>query len=209
MSVVSNLPRLRQRTTGSMLLGLAVAVVAAIAVLSLWRITQQRVEIDSVRSMAMQNAVDSDANANALRKANGRLEAAGEQPVAIPAPGPAGAVGATGAAGRDGLSVTGPAGPQGVRGRDGVPGAGVNGTNGSNGTAGAAGADGAIGATGATGPAGPAGTDGATGPAGPSGADGQPPQSWTFSYLGTSYTCTRASDFDPAAPKYDCDPDAP
>ncbi|MEV6879728.1 hypothetical protein [Amycolatopsis sp. NPDC051128] len=42
------------------------------------------------------------------------------------------------------------------------------------------------------------------------GADGQPPAGWTTSYAdGSTGTCSRAPDFDPAAPRYTCTRSAP
>jgi hypothetical protein len=50
------------------------------------------------------------------------------------------------------------------------------------------------------------GEPGAAGPPGPSGADGQPPFAWTTSYPdGSREECRRAAEFDPAAPRYDCE----
>ena len=66
------------------------------------------------------------------------------------------------------------------------------------------------------GPSGPPGRPGAnstvagpSGPPGPSGSPGQPPSSWTFTYGGATYTCSRATSFDPANPQYTCTPNAP
>lgn len=45
---------------------------------------------------------------------------------------------------------------------------------------------------------------------GQNGADGQPPAGWTTSYQdGSTETCSRATPFDPAAPRYTCTRSAP
>jgi hypothetical protein len=91
-------------------------------------------------------------------------------------------------------------GPQGLPGPQGPRGfAGPTGPPGKDGAAGADGAPGPSGADGATGATGPAG------PSGPSGSDGKPPTSWTFDWLGFTYTCTRTEPFDASAPTYECD----
>lgn len=140
-------------------------------------------------------------------------------------PGPAGATGDRGP-----MGPVGPAGPQGIPGQTGRPGnTGNTGATGATGSPGVAGRDGATGATGsqgqpgqdgqtgAVGPAGPAGKDGQdgapgpVGPAGPAGppgqngSDGKPPTSWTFTYLGVTYTCTR-NNTDDSSPTYSCTP---
>jgi len=122
-------------------------------------------------------------------------------------PGPAGPAGPPGIPGADGATIVGPrglAGPSGQVGPAGMP--GLVGAPGSPGPQGPQGSAGPAGPQGSAGPAGPAGAPGSPGPSGPSGADGQPPQSWTFTYLGVSYTCTRSTPFDPSAPTYDCAP---
>lgn len=98
--------------------------------------------------------------------------------------------------------VQGTQGPQGVQGIPGVkgdkgdPGApgpkgdkGDTGAEGTDGTPGTNGTDGVDGTQGDPGPAGPQGEPGATGPQGPQGEPGYP-SSWTFEYMGTTYTCT-------------------
>lgn len=57
----------------------------------------------------------------------------------------------------------------------------------------------------------PPGEDGEDGQDGADGADGEPPESWTFTTcdaLGqcTEQRCERAEDFDPDAPRYECEP---
>ncbi|HEY3482522.1 MAG TPA: hypothetical protein VGL02_26830 [Streptomyces sp.] len=65
------------------------------------------------------------------------------------------------------------------------------------------------------GPAGARGQDGQTPtcvsePSECRGADGQPPAGWTTTYPdGSTGTCTRVSDFDPANPRYTCTRSAP
>jgi hypothetical protein len=79
-------------------------------------------------------------------------------------------------------------GPQGIQGIEGEPGA-----DGAQGDPGPEGAQGATGATGDPGPPGPQGEQGPTGPAGADGADGEDGQdveSFTFDWLGQTYTCT-------------------
>lgn len=48
------------------------------------------------------------------------------------------------------------------------------------------------------------GEDGQDGKDGTDGRDGQPPVGWTFTFDGRQYTCRRADDFDPQAPRYEC-----
>lgn len=125
-----------------------------------------------------------------------QLQSHGLTPVVTPAtPGPQGPVGPAGTAG-----AIGPAGPPGAPGKDGAVGpTGAPGANGTNGT------DGAPGATGPAGPTGPQGPQGPPGPAGAEGKPGQPPSGWTTTYPdGSTETCTRAANFDPAAPQYTC-----
>jgi len=132
--------------------------------------------------------------------------------------GPAGEAGTAGAPGIPGLpglpgsdslvpGPAGPPGPQGVPGEPGPPGSpgpegdpgppGVDGSNGAPGSAGQPGSD-----SNAPGPAGPPGAAGAPGAPG---ANGEPPQGWTVTRGdGTTETCTRADNFDPAAPQYTC-----
>lgn len=87
----------------------------------------------------------------------------------------------------------GPQGPQGIQGEQGIQGdqgvPGQNGTSGINGTDGADGTDGATGPQGEPGEPGPQGPQGEPGPQGPQGEPGQDPESFTFTYLGVTYTC--------------------
>lgn len=66
---------------------------------------------------------------------------------------------------------------------------------------------------GPTGPPGRPGADstvpGPSGAPGPTGPAGQPPTSWTFTYNGTQYTCSRAVPFDPTSPQYTCTSPSP
>jgi type VI protein secretion system component VasK len=63
------------------------------------RLDNSRQDIASLKGQADDNAAASDANADALRQANTKLEAAGEEPVAVPVPGRA--AGRAGGEGRD------------------------------------------------------------------------------------------------------------
>ncbi|MDQ0756062.1 hypothetical protein [Arthrobacter sp. B3I4] len=116
-------------------------------------------------------------------------------------PGPKGDPGAPGKDGAEGppgsTGATGPGGPTGdagAAGSTGQPGAaGPSGTPGQTGPTGPAGAQGPTGPQGEPGPQGPAGADGQPGPPGPpgpNGASGTSPSSFTFTYLGTPYTCS-------------------
>jgi hypothetical protein len=117
-------------------------------------------------------------------------------PGPVGASGPQGPAGTTGAAGADGEG--GPAGPQGA--------------TGDQGPSGEPGPQGPVGETGPQGPQGVEGPPGATGPQGEPGVDGengQPPAGWTFTYLGLDYACAPVEDFDPQAPRYECEPVMP
>ena len=123
----------------------------------------------------------------------------GGTPKVTPAPGPTGPAGASG--------QPGPSGQNGRNGSNGGPG-----STGATGATGAAGSPGPAGATGPQGPAGPPGKDGqdgkdgATGPQGDTGPAGPPPSSWSWTYLGVTYTCVQDS---PGATTYTCSPAAP
>jgi len=110
--------------------------------------------------------------------------------VPVPVPGPRGPQGEPG---KSAPALTPSPGPQGPPGEDGddssVPGPA--------GSPGAPGVDSTV-----PGPTGPAGRDGRDGEAGD---DGRPPASWAFTYGGVTYTCTPVDEFDPAAPRYQCD----
>jgi hypothetical protein len=100
---------------------------------------------------------------------------------------------------------------EGQPGRPGRPGEdGRDGAPGDPGRPGRTGPEGQSGPSGPPGPAGPQGEPGETGPQGPTGDSGpqgpagQPPESWTFTHLGQTYTCT-----DPDGDRhYDCQPAA-
>lgn len=101
----------------------------------------------------------------------------------------------------DSVSPPRPPGPAGPKGRQGDPGpAGPEGAPGPAGPAGVDGKDGAggeTGDTGDTGPMGPAGPPGEPGPAGPA------PTSFTFTFMGVTWTCA-----DPEVDgTYTCTPD--
>jgi len=129
------------------------------------------------------------------------LEASAEGDIVVRGePGPPGPPGLEG--------PRGPTGPPGTSGEDGAPGdpgsTGAQGTDGTDGAQGPAGTDGRAGEPGSPGPQGPAGEpgpQGPAGPAGPTGPAGEPgpqgpagptgyPDSWTFTFLGTTYVCT-------------------
>ena len=164
----------------------------------------------SIQGMAQDlHAKDSDIAALAQQ-----VKGLGGTPVA----GPSGSPGKAGAAG-----TRGPRGPRGSPGPGGTSGKPAPTLTPSPGASGASGAPGKPGADstvpGPTGPPGPsstvAGPSGPPGPAGSDGADGKdgsdgkPPASWTFTYLGVTYTCRPVDGFDPDNPKYDCEPDQP
>ncbi|WP_228981307.1 collagen-like protein [Streptomyces sp. DH12] len=137
------------------------------------------------------------------------------EPKAVAGPpgpaGPAGVPGPTGPPGPPGVAITGAPGRTGPPGPVG-PSSTVPGPAGQNavGEPGPAGNPGPAGPPGPPGPAGADGTDGADGADGVDGrdgTDGQPPAGWTYTDTeGATYTCRRADDFDPAAPRYTCTP---
>jgi len=166
-------PRISRRTEIA-----AWAVVGALFLaLLVWLVVTVADQSDQIReTQAVNQAQDS-----ALAEANRRLEAAGEQPVATPEPGPAGEPGQVGPVGPPGPQ--GVRGPMGARGLQGIRGAlGEGGTDGSTGGTGATGPKGAKGETGATGLQGPAGADGADGADGQDGTDGADPWPFTFTF---------------------------
>lgn len=115
-------------------------------------------------------------------------------------PGEPGSPGQSGKPGQQGNpGQPGQSGPPGQPGKNGQPGqngtnppclAAPNQCNGQNGTNGQNGNDGPQGPQGPQGPAGPAGQDGKDGAQGPQGPAGPEPSSFTFTYLGVTYTCT-------------------
>jgi outer membrane murein-binding lipoprotein Lpp len=158
----------------------------------------QTSRIASLEDTAAERSSDVDRLADSLDATRAQLEQLGVEPAAPPPEvvvdqrGDAGPQGPAGRAGEPG-----PPGPTGDPGTDGAP--GVGGRPGEPGTTGAAGTPGPVGATGATGEPGstgapgepgPAGPQGDPGPAGPDGQPGSPPTSWTFTWLGTTWTCT-------------------
>lgn len=128
-------------------------------------------DLDDARADRAALAKAVEANSDALRDANRRLEDAGEPTVPVPPsptvePGPQGEPGAAG--------VQGPPGPQGPAGEAGKRGPrGFTGLDGPRGLPGAQGPAGEIGLTGATGPAGPQGEQGPRGEPGPKGEPGE------------------------------------
>lgn len=131
--------------------------------------------------------------------------------------------GPSGSPGRNGKSIVGPRGPKGDTGASGAPAPTLTpkpGPSGASGAPGKPGADSTVpGPSGPSGPPGPSSTvAGPSGPPGPAGSDGtngkdgtngSPPAGWTFTYLGTTYTCKPVDGFDPDNPQYDCEPDQP
>lgn len=132
-------------------------------------------------------------------------------------------LGATPVAGRPGSrGDVGPSGPRGEKGDRGEPGkaaptaspkpgpTGPRGAPGKDSTVpGPAGSPGqnATGVPGEPGKDGADGKDGAPGKDGKDGADGKPPAGWTYTDpAGVTYQCSPVSDFDPDAPRYDCQP---
>jgi hypothetical protein len=134
---------------------------------------------------------------NAGQQLAAQVRGLGATPVVSPPParaeqGPAGQAGAAGVVGQKG--DRGDKGDKGDSGQPGKPGAsGVPGVPGQPGQDGADGTDGAL------------GQPGEKGDPGQNGTDGQPPAGWTATYSdGSTETCARAADFDPAAPQYTC-----
>jgi hypothetical protein len=185
----------------SWLLVAAAGTVAVTAVGMIGGLVHAQGSIAELRAATRTNESTARQLGAGLAEANRRLEAAGEAPVPVPqvsiVAGPAGAAGLQGPVGAAGL--VGPVGASGAPGAVGAPG-----------PAGQAGTDGSAGADGQPGPAGPVGAQGDPGPAGvqgqpgTDGAGGEPPLSWAFTVGDTTYTCTRADPFDPAAPTYTC-----
>lgn len=110
------------------------------------------------------------------------------QPISPPAssiPGPSGPPGRQGLQGIPGpQGPTGPTGPRGLKGPKGQNGKTVQGPPGVAGPAGPQGEPGPVG------PKGEKGDKGDRGDTGPTGATGPEPVSFTFTYLGVTYTCT-------------------
>ena len=161
----------------------------------------------SIQTMA-QDGKQKDADIAALSQ---QVRGLGATPVA----GPSGSPGKAGAAGDRGSR--GPRGSTGPAGASGKPAPTLTPSPGASGASGAPGKPGADSTV--PGPPGPsstvAGPSGPPGPAGNNGTDGKdgsngkPPASWTFTYLGVTYTCRPVDNFDPDNPKYDCQPDQP
>jgi hypothetical protein len=181
--------------------GVAV-VVGVLGLALLWWAQHQ--QIDQLRADGNTTAAQAQQLAQQVRSLGGTPVV---QPAAPGPQGPQGLPGQNGATGPMGPpgpagapGVTGPAGPTGPPGAPGADGKdGVNGQDGETGPAGP---------TGEAGPAGPAGPQGPAGPPGPAGAagePGQPPSGWTTTYPdGSTETCSRAPNFDPASPQYEC-----
>jgi hypothetical protein len=176
------------------------------------------VAVGSFATMAiwMQGLSDDLRVSNDARDALARqVQSLGHKPVAGP----------PGSRGEAGASVVGPRGPQGDTGASGKPAPTITpkpGTSGASGSPGKPGADSTV--AGPTGPPGAdstvAGPQGEAGPVGQSGrdgkdgVDGQPPADWTYTWTDSAgvthtVTCTRAANFDPGSPQYDCTDSSP
>jgi len=142
-----------------------------------------------------------------------QVQRLGAKPIAGPAGsrgdvgglGPRGPKGSEGERGEGGPSgEPGDDGKAGRAGDEGDPGKGGDsgppGSPGNSGNDGANGSDGQPGPQGAPGPEGPRGEQG---PAGEQGPQGPAPSSWTFTYLGVTYTCTPSSS---GSTSYSCTP---
>lgn len=183
--------------------------------LVIWAGHRRDRQIDGLSTaLAAQRRQASESGQTPVARAPDQVREHPERPTVKPQPGP------TGPTGPAGLSIVGaridgcdlvliredgqeyPAGPVcgpvGSRGPSGSPGAA-----GSPGPSGSPGADGQDGATGPQGPAGPPGKDGQDGA---DGQDGQPPSSWTWTYIGVTYRCTRDDGSPDSSPTYTCRP---
>lgn len=181
-----------------------VAVVGALLLFGafLWGRATVQQQASQIGALSQQGGQLYD-DAKALQR---QVEASGQTPVASPAPisvpgvpGPAGATGATGDTGP--VGPTGPTGPVGPAGANPPCLAEPAQCRGADGEPGKDGADGAPGAAGADGQAGQPGADGAPGPAG---ANGKPPASFTFTFAGVAYQCTRDAVSPDEAATYTC-----
>lgn len=150
-------------------------------------IVQQGQALAAAQQLQLQQGTTIDNLAAALDESRDQLHDAGLDPVVPPSS----------------VYVEGPAGPQGPGPTDDQVAAAVRAYCALHG--------GCVGQTGESstvaGPSGPAGADGrdgADGATGSPGADGEPPVSWTFTWLATTYTCTRTDPFDATAPTYSC-----
>lgn len=188
----------------------ALGAVVALAILAWVVITMQQLGND------LRTANDArDALASQVQKLGGKPVAGppgsrGEPGETVVGPsGSPGPTGPPGPSGQPAPTLTPSPGASGASGEPGKPGADST-VAGPVGPSGQPGADSTI--PGPAGPAGPAGQDGADGQDGTDGrdgADGKPPASWTFTYLGVTYTCRPVDDFDESDPRYDCEPDQP
>lgn len=146
----------------------------------------------AVRGLSLAEQVQQTCRANSIAAVElGSACESAEQVVADPIPGPTGRPGLRGVQGIPGL--TGLRGEVGPRGPVGPPGAAIPGEDGADGSPGVDGKDGTD------------GTDGKDGTDGTDGAPGEPPAGWiTTRADGSTETCTRAVDFNPATPRYTC-----
>lgn len=166
----------------------AVSVVAVLALLGAFLLGQatQREQSATISSLSQQGD-QLYGDAKALER---QVAEAGQTPVVSPSP----------------ISVPGPAGAPGPKGDPGVP--GVDGVTPPcmAEPAQCRGADGAPGKDGAPGQAGAAGQPGADGAPGAAGAAGRPPASFSFTFAGMDYVCTRDGASPDDAATYSCNP---
>jgi hypothetical protein len=101
-----------------------------------------------------------------------------------------------------GACIVDPSQLRGEPGPAGLP--GPLGPQGPQGPMGDVGPSGPVGLTGPTGATGESGPTGPQGPQGPAGGNGQPPASFTWMFLGLTYTCVRDGGSPDNAPTYTC-----
>ncbi|GAA4849823.1 hypothetical protein GCM10023403_10790 [Pseudonocardia benzenivorans] len=166
----------------------AVSVVAVLALLGAFLLGQatQREQSATITSLSQQGD-QLYGDAKALER---QVTDAGKTPVVSPTP----------------ISVPGPAGATGPKGDPGPPGADGESPPCLSEAAQCRGADGAPGKDGADGAAGTPGQPGADGAPGVPGAAGKPPASFTFTFAGVDYTCTRDGASPDDAATYSCLP---
>jgi hypothetical protein len=169
----------------------AVSVVAVLALLGAFLLGQatQREQSATITSLSQQGD-QLYGDAKALER---QVTDAGKTPVVSPTP----------------ISIPGPAGatgPKGDQGDPGPPGADGESPPCLSEPAQCRGADGAPGKDGADGTPGTPGQPGADGAPGAPGAAGKPPASFTFTFAGVDYTCTRDDTSPDDAATYSCLP---
>lgn len=195
---------------GMALLGVLIALLAWGVEGNSDALDAERERVGDLSEQAQENAEKAVAQAEALEKANRRLERLGKRPVQapedesdvelVPVPGPQGEPGARGPRGLSCIEqlsfqqCRGNEGTRGKRGKQGAPGedSTVPGPQGERGPRGAPGEDG---------PQGPAGERGPAGPPGPQGERGESAYPFTFTFTvqqnpaqSTTYTVTCTPD---------------